>query len=121
MEESPSGSEFVGEESGPEGDLEGEVDESDDGEEEEVKKREKRKYSVKEEIEFKSRYPPPIRGKPNAIPCGACTKRNQTCYSQDSLKARGACYRCGKLKIRCIYPVSLFFFKILINYSNCFN
>lgn len=48
------------------------------------------------------------RGKPNTYPCDACVKKGQTCYSQISVKARGACFECGRLKSKCIYSVRIF-------------
>jgi hypothetical protein len=52
------------------------------------------------------RYLPQRANVPRARPCDGCVKRNQTCYSQDSEKTRGACFECGRLKQKCIYSVS---------------
>jgi ribosomal protein L12E/L44/L45/RPP1/RPP2 len=103
---SPSGSDNSdcnarGDEQNSEGDSEEE-------EEEEEEEGEEGNYSVKEEVEHKVRHPKPKRGKPNAHSCDRCVKMRQTCYSQDSTKARSACFQCGKLKNKCIYSVSIF-------------
>lgn len=96
-----------GSEDGEYHDEEGEDDEDDEEEkvDEEDEEDEERQLLVKEEVEFKVRYAQPKRGKANVYPCSRCIKRKQTCYSQDSLKARGACYACGRLKNKCIFPV----------------
>jgi hypothetical protein len=61
--------------------------------------------SVKEEADSKLRYAPRKGGTENEEPCDACIKRNKACYTQDSVKARGACYECGRQRIKCIFSV----------------
>jgi hypothetical protein len=54
----------------------------------------------------KARYVP-VRGNHRNDPsCDACIRRRKPCYPQDSDKNRGACFECGKLKIKCIFSVS---------------
>jgi hypothetical protein len=107
--------------------TEGEVDEEDEqqGDEEEYVKGEEeindegfvKEYYMKGG-EQKVRYIPQ-KGKPNTTPCDACYKKNQTCYTQNSTKARGACYDCGRMKNKCLYTVSfLLFFAVILSYSS---
>ena len=70
--------------------------------------------------EQKVRYIPQ-KGKPNVVPCDGCLKKNQTCYSQNSSKTRGACYDCGRLKNKCIYTVSFTFQEYIFAFSFKFN
>src|ERR1700678_850795 len=54
----------------------------------------------------KARYVP-VRGNHRNDPsCDACIRRRKPCYPQASDKNRGACFECGKLKIKCIFSVS---------------
>src|SRR5271168_614104 len=54
----------------------------------------------------KARYVP-VRGNHlNDPPCDACVRPRKPCYPQDSEKNRGACFECGRLKIKCIFSVS---------------
>jgi hypothetical protein len=99
---SPSGSEFDGEEGEPAG---GEEESDDEEEEEEGDEKKPRNYG---KDEHKARSPDPNRGKANTSPCEACRKKGRTCYSQNTLKNRGACYHCGKMKNKCNFPVSIF-------------
>jgi hypothetical protein len=107
--------------------TEGEVDDEDEqqGDEEEYVKGEDeindegfvKEYYMKGG-EQKVRYIPK-KGKPNTTPCDACYKKNQTCYSQNSTKARGACYDCGRMKNKCLYTVSFhLIFAVILSYSS---
>ena len=37
----------------------------------------------------------------NPTPCKRCQRASTECYQQESGRGRGACYRCGKLKVKC--------------------
>ena len=63
-----------------------------------------------EDVYVKRRYQPRKARMVNKHPCDTCVKRNKTCHMQDSIKARGACFECGSMKIKCIFTVSFFFF-----------
>ena len=64
-------------------------------------------YPMKAE---KVRYKPRKARMVNKYPCETCEKRNRTCHMQDSNKARGACYECGTMKIKCVFTVSFLLF-----------
>ena len=84
----------------------GEDDEEEEEEDHEDEDDEEEGDHVKEEVDQKMRYAPRRGRTENEQPCDACIKRNKTCYTQDSIKARGACYECGRQRIKCIFSVS---------------
>jgi hypothetical protein len=79
--------------------------ENEDSDEDREDEEDRGQRNVKME-HIKIRYPPMKGKKRNSPPCEACVKRNHVCYSQDSKKSRGACFECGSMKTKCIFPVS---------------
>lgn len=59
--------------------------------------------------EYRTRMAPK-KGRVYKVPCDACVRRKMPCYTQNSQRARGACFDCGRLKTKCEYVVSFFFF-----------
>ena len=49
----------------------------------------------------KSRASPHRSDTVNPTPCKRCQRASTECYQQESGRGRGACYRCGKLKVKC--------------------
>ena len=78
--------------------------EEDDDEEEEEEEEELVVNLVKDEFDRHPRRVPE-KGKRNMYPCDECIRKQQACYAQDSWKARGACFDCGKARRKCIYSV----------------
>lgn len=93
--------------------MEGIEEEEDEASEDEASEEDERShFVVKDE---KVRHKPQKGRLVNTLACIRCAKKDQVCYMQDSLKARGACYDCGRLKIKCLYSVSGFLCKFKIN------
>lgn len=86
---------------------ENDEDEEEDEEDEEVDEEEnedddEEEKPVKEEV---GRYGPRRGRVENKQPCEGCIKARTTCHTQDSIKARGACYECGRKRIKCMFTV----------------
>ena len=79
--------------------------------EEDEEPQDERDVVKSERLDTKVRYLPRKGRTINKRPCDSCYKRKKTCHVQDSTKARGACYECGKQKIKCVYSVCLSFFR----------
>ena len=64
----------------------------------------RRAVEVKQEVR-RRRVPaaraPPTRGEEFATPCERCERMETTCHEQAAGTGRGACFQCGKAKVRC--------------------
>ena len=87
-------------------DEEDELDEEEE-EEEEGKHHEDR---VKGEVYQNVKYKPRRGRNVNRQQCDACARRGKVCHMQESINARGVCYECAILKVRCIFAVSFLIF-----------
>ena len=47
-------------------------------------------------------HAPPVRGETMPMPCNRCCKQGIDCHQQAEGKGQGACYECGKLKLKCM-------------------